>query len=289
MFYPIKIAFLSIFKELWINVLSVMTIATGLLLASMAFFIVHNINLATGKLPESFTITVFLKDDLSKEQTDKLLQVLRRNSAVSNLKYISREDALKELQVIMRDADEVLKGLEGNPLPASVEIHLKKESVSKVPVRELASEIKKIEGVDEVHYAEKFVASIQRIRKGTEAAGIALMTALSLGILFVCYSTVKILFYRKKDEMETLKLLGATRWFIRAPFIVEGGVIGASAGLLALAGAIALRYMVHGELAQYLPLLKSFVFPPETFSAIPLAGVLIGLAGAMIAIGRIRF
>ena len=286
--YTLKLAIESLWREKWINLLSVLTIGTGLALMALSFVLVHNIRAATGKLPERFSMTVFLSDGLTEDKAQGALLAMKLNPAVKGVKYISKENALKELQSLMKDSDYILEGLEENPLPASVEVALKKESVTEAGVKSLSREFSRIAGVENVSYGEKFISSIQAVKAGAEGVAMSLSAVLTLGVLFVCYSTVKILFYRKKDEIETLQLLGATRGFIRAPFVLEGGIIGLLAGLAALFSLSALRYAVSAKLSVYIPILASFSYPAQV-SYLPLTGLFVGIAGAFIAIGRLRF
>lgn len=287
--YLITSAFASILREKWINLLSVLTIATGLMIIATAVFVTHNAELATRNLPERLTVTVFLKNNLQEPEVQGIIGAVRRNPVVKDVLYISKEEALAELRGLIENADEILEGLNENPLPPSLEISLRPEAVTSVSVKQLAEDVRRQDGVDEVEYGEKVLASIQSIKSGVEAVGFSVIAALSVGIIFVCYSTVKILFYRKKDEIDTLQLLGATGCFIRTPFIIEGSVIGLLGGIIAAAGMYGLKYGIDANLASVVPLAKSLVFPPLYFAALPCAGLLIGLIGAVIAIGRMRF
>jgi cell division protein FtsX len=109
------------------------------------------------------------------------------------------------------------------------------------------------------------------------------------GIIFICYSTVKILFYRRKEEIETLKLLGATRGFIRTPFVIEGAVIGVVGGALSMVVVIAFYLTVFRQLSATLPIVRTVVFPGELFLPLPLIGLFLGITGSLIAMGRIKF
>jgi len=112
---------------------------------------------------------------------------------------------------------------------------------------------------------------------------------LSTGIIFVCYSTVKILFYRRAEEIETFKLLGATKGFIRTPFLIEGAVIGVCGGLLSLVGCFVLYYTFLLRLSTTMPVFKALLFPADLFLSLPVLGMLLGLVGAAIALGRLRY
>jgi len=116
-----------------------------------------------------------------------------------------------------------------------------------------------------------------------------LIAILSTGIVFVCYSTVKILFYRRKEEIETFKLLGATKGFIRTPFLIEGAVIGTAGGILGLLGIFAFYYLVILRLSVAMPIFKMILFPSDLFLPLPFIGMFLGITGAVIALGRLKY
>jgi cell division transport system permease protein len=287
--YPFRTAASGLWREKWINFLCTLTIASGLFLMSMAFLFVHNMGIATRELPDRFSVMVFLKEGLQVDAVKETVLAVRNREGVKTVRYISKEEALKELKIAMRDSDYVLEGLEENPLPASLELKLMSGEVTEYRVRKLASELKKLDGVDDVQYGAKMLSLIQRARTYSETIGAVLIAVLSTGVIFVCYSTVKILFYRKKPEIDTLKLLGATKWFIRSPFVIEGGALGLAAGVLSAIGMLSVYFLVYLRLARSFPMVKAVSLPPELLAAAPAAGLAIGVAGALIAIGRIRY
>jgi cell division transport system permease protein len=287
--YALKLASQSLLKEKWINLLSVITIAAGLLIISISFFTLYNIDIATKKLPEKFSMTIYLDNGLQKERLDTITDSLRKNRAVLSVRYISKDDAMKELKSYLKNSDYVLEGLEENPLPDSLEIKLRKDAVGQETAQQLARETLQLKGVTEVDYGEKFLSTLTAIKKGFKVIGLAFMVILSTGIIFVCYSTVKILFYRRTEEIETFKLLGATKGFIRTPFLIEGAVIGTAGGLLSLVGCFSLYYMVLLRLSSNMPIFKAILFPAHLFLPLPVIGMLLGITGATIALGRLRY
>lgn len=287
--YTFKTALSGLWREKWINLLSALTIASGLFIMTLTLIFFHNVDMATKRLPDNFAVAAFLDDGLPQAEIGKIVDAVKANASVREVKYISKEDALHELKALMKDSDYILDGLDANPLPASLEIRLKRESVSGDSVETLASALTKMKGVSDVQYGRKFLSVLQSLKRSSETVGALFIGILSAGMAFVCYSTVKILFYRKKDEMETLKFLGATRGFIRAPFVIEGGFIGLSGGLACSAGTLALQYLVFDRLIAYVPIARALSIPGELALYAPLAGLLIGMSGALIATGRIRF
>ncbi len=287
--YPFRVATRSILHERWINLLSILTIAAGILFTAITVLCLYNVDVATKKLPEKFSMMLYLKDNLSQEDLENIMNTTKKDDAVKAVKYIPKDKALEELKSTVKDTEYVLDGLDENPLPDSIEVKLKDEAVGPETAKKLTSDLMKINGINEIEYGEKFLASIYSLKVGMKSIGIIFVVIMSAGMIFVCYSTVKILFYRKNKELETYKLLGATRGFIRAPFIIEGAVIGFCGGFLSLVGILSLYYMVIFRLGQTIPLFNAIVFPINMSLSLPLAGLLIGITGAAIAIGRIRY
>jgi cell division transport system permease protein len=287
--YAFKIAARSIVHEKWINLLSILTIAAGLLFTAITILLVYNVDVATKRLPEKFSMMLYLNDNLSQEELKNIMNTTREDSAVETVKYISKDEALKELENSLKDIQYVLDGLGENPLADSIEVKLKNEAVQPETVKKLAEKLRGLEGVGGIEYGEKFLSSIYSIKVGMRTIGIIFVMIMSAGMIFICYSTVKILFYRKNQEIETYKLLGAKKGFIRAPFIIEGAVIGFSAGLLSFIGILSLYYTIILRLSLTIPIFKAIVFPIDIAIFLPLIGLIIGVVGAAIAIGRIRY
>ena len=287
--YHLKSALGGLWKEKWIHFLSVLSIAVGLFIITLGFIAVYNLHYLAVKLPERFSMTVYLKEGVPPDDVNKLLADLKANNHVQKASFISKDMALLELKKSLKDSEYLLEGLEENPLPASIEIKLGKDFVKTASVKQFAGELKEMAWVEEVQYGEEFLNSIQSVMSGAKAVGTVFLVALLAGIIFVCYSTVKILFYRKADEVETLKLLGATGWFIRAPFLLEGSIIGLGGGLFAgLAGFFVFELSLKG-FAGAMPVLRYFIVPAWAIYSLPAIGLAIGFAGALVALGRIRF
>jgi len=287
--YAFRLAIQSILHEKWINLLSMITIAVCFLIMAITALSVYNIDLATKTLPEKFSMMIYLKDNLSSEDSKNIINIVKKDTAIETVRFIPKDEAMKELKSFLKNTEYVLEGLDENPLPDSIEIKLKKEAVGPDSVKKLSERLKEIKGVSEVEYVEKFLSSLYSVKVGFKTLGMIFIIIISVGIIFVCYSTVKILFYRRNKEIETYKLLGATKGFIRAPFIIEGSVIGFSGGLLSLIGIVSLYYTIILRLSLTIPLFKSIIFPAHIALFLPLAGVTLGITGAAIAIGRLKY
>ena len=216
--YAFTLALQSMIREKWINILSVLSIASGLIIISLALFSVYNVDAATKSLPEKFSMILYLDKNIQKDKVDAAVNSLRKQSAVLSVRYIPKEEAMREMKAVLKNSSYVFDGLDENPLPDALEVKLKKDTVGQETVKKLADEAMRIKGVNEVDYADKFLSTLNYLKVGLKTIGIMLMVILSTGVVFVCYSTVKILFYRRKEEIETFKLLGATRGIHRNAF-----------------------------------------------------------------------
>jgi len=286
--YSFMSAFKSLAREKWINILSMLTVGSSLLIVTLAIFFLHNIELIANHLPERFSMMAYLKDPLSEDQTRDIMNSLRERPEVAGIRYISKDDAMLELKHALKDSKSLLEGLDENPLTPSIEIKLKKEFVTPENTSRISGEIGKIPGVDTIYYGEQIAEAIHLLKRSVRNISIIIFLTVSSGVVFVTYSTVKILFYRKKEEIEIIKLLGATGGFIRTPFLIEGGVIGLIGGVLGIIGAFVFYFAVTYRLSEVIPILKTLVFPFEIFIALPFIGIILGIIGSAIAIGRIR-
>ncbi len=289
--YSFRFALEGLKKEFWINLIASLSGATGLFIISIILLVFYNIHSATKRLPERFTVVLYLKDNLSTETIDTTIQALKNNQAVRSVRYIPKETALLELKKRLKDSSFLVEGLDENPLPDSIELRIKPEFVSPDKIKVLISELRAMNTIDEIDYGEDVIASIGIIKKAVERSGIGLSSVILIGVIFNFYTTIKILFYRRREEVETFKLLGASPGFIRAPFLIEGAIIGFSGGLIA-SGLAALLYQAFLFISTRFPIIGAFGLQPLEIwflMGLPFGGALLGMIGALLAIGRIRY
>lgn len=289
--YSFRFALESLKKEFLINLMAALSAGVGLFLVAIVILVFYNMNSITKKLPEKLTIILYLKDNTTKEQRERLLMELKENPRIKSVRLISKEQALDELKRKLKDSSFLMEGLDENPLPDSVEIRLRQEGFNEVAINSLLQELRARPEIEDIDYGKELMESMVVIKKLFENFGLAFFLIMVAGIIFNFYTTVKILFYRRKEEIETFKLLGASRGFIRAPFLIEGAVIGVAGGLMASL-AIAGLYQALEILSGKIPFISSFVLSaqiPYFIVALLLAGGLLGIAGAALSIGRIRY
>jgi cell division transport system permease protein len=287
--FTIKLALQSILNEKWINVLSIMTIGVVLFMLFAVLSAVYNIELMTKSLPEKLTVMVFLKGNTSGDSTKRLEKILQSDPRVKSVKFITKDEALEELKGTFKGGDHVIKGLAENPLFDSFEVKLSSGGSQMEDVKKFISKVRAIKEVDDVEYGESFLTSLYSLKKGLRMLGVSTAVAFTFAIVFICYSTIRILFYRRKDEIEIFKLLGATKNFIRAPFFIEGSVIGLAGGVVGAFMLLLLYRFVFKALLSNVAILSLIEVPPYLVYSLPPFGMTIGLAGAAFALGRLKY
>jgi cell division transport system permease protein len=289
--YCLQTAAKNLVLEKWINILTVLTIAAGFLILGTFILITLNMDLMIKRWSRGFGLVVYLKDNVNKNEEDLLNEYFKKDKDIVKVSYISKEAAFKELEKTLGSNISLLKGFKENPLPSSFELKLKSEALDPSRIQQKASQIKHLNGVEDVQYGEKWLASLNTMTKGLKIITFIIGSIIFTAVAFATYSTIKILFYRRMEEIETLKLLGATRGFIRLPFLLEGICVGILGGMLSLFGLLFIYTFSNARLIDFLPSLQGVtVFLPSiAYPLAPLVGAVMSLIGSFFAIGKIRY
>lgn len=281
----------SLWHEKWINLLAILSVSIGLSLVTAFIMLTVNMESVIQRWAKNFGLVVYLKENVSAEEAASLKNLFSQDNDIIEIKYISKELALKELRTTLGSNELVLEGLNENPLPSSYELTLKSNMLDPEFVRKKASLIQHMTGVEEVQYGEKWLSSLYTISKTMKVGALFVGGAIFIAITFITYSTIKIFFYRRKDEIETLKLLGATRIFIRLPFLLEGFIIGLLGGIVSSLVIFSIYSFTSLRVIEFLPSVRLFMasFPFQVYIIVPLAGAAVSVIGSFIAVGKIRY
>ena len=289
--YSLQTAFKSILRDKWINLLTILSISISLLILSAFVIITMNMDSLLKRWSRSFGLVVYLDESLNSEAEKTLKEFFQKDPDIIEVKYISKGEAVKELRLVLGSNAQIIDELQENPLPASFELKLRSELLDPAFVERKAAGIRNITGVEEVQYGEKWLSSLNTISRMMKLGATFLGTAIFIAIIFITYNTIKIFFYRRIDEIETLKLLGATRGFIRLPFLIEGLFIGIMGGIIGSLALFGIHSMILVKGAESLPAIRAMIitFPLEVYLSVPLAGAVMSFAGSLIAVGKIKY
>lgn len=279
-------AFSSIYRNTWLSLASVGTVAISLLILGISVLLVLNAGEFTRSLESGLEIRVFLKSDLDKDKIRDMEKEIKKMSGVSTADFISREEALEEMKKNLGDRKDLLEGLEeDNPLPDAFRV--KAQQAGDVP--DLAAGLEALEGVEQVNYGRGVVEKLLAVIKWVRLAGGGLMAVLGIAALMLISTTIRMSLYARRREIGIMKFLGATNWFVRFPFLLEGMLL----GLAGAAIASSLVYLGYISLVNRLNEALPFI-NPVTNQEIILAvvgglvglGVIIGALGSAFSISR---
>lgn len=262
------------------SVAAISTVAISLFF--LGFFVIVAIifNTKFGGLEAEANVNVYLKDGIKVEQTKVLQRKLVSMKEVESAQYVSKSEALKRFRQRMKDSPGLLDALSGNPLPASFEVKFKDEYKTPKSVDLLRSRLKNRGEVDEI-IGQEVVKRLFAIASVTRWIFISVIILLSFAAITLIVNAIRLAIFARRKEIEIMRLVGASNWFIRWPFIMEGML----AGLLGALAAMLLLVMANVQLFKRVEAIVPFMqfsVSQQTFWY-----VILGLFGTGIAIGAI--
>lgn len=264
----------NIKKNLMIHAMATGTIALSLLILGTVSCIFLNLNDFMKRVREEIGIILFLQDGLSQVQVQNLKEDISRIHEVDRIFYVSKEEALQRLKTQLKDQDDILEGLENNPLPASFEIKLRPKFQNLESAKILAQRLENIEGIDEVQYGEAWTEWLMNTIKLVQLVASVIFVLLFVLTTLIIFSTIRLTIYARRDELEIMKLIGATNLFIKMPFYIEGLLQGFIGGVISVSVLYAIYYLFTLKIESH----------PLSICFLPAPGVL-GIVGAGVALG----
>lgn len=288
-FYTVKQAFLQVLRNRAMSLASIFAITAMLLILSLFFILVINVNTAAQTIQQDYdSIEVYLKDDVTEEQADTIIDDLRTQDGVEDAYYKSKEDAMDEFKTRWGENGYLLNSLQDNPLPNSVVIMI--GDLEKAD--SLAQKAATYDGVEDVKFYKDTVDKLLGATKFVQIAAVVVMIFLIIVSIVVVSNTIKLTVFNRANEINIMKYVGATNWFIRGPFLAEGIIIGViSAGISIGLSALIYRQIVKTIGDQLLSVLSMPMVPVGflvyNFTWIFLAlGISIGACGSMISMRK---
>lgn len=284
--YFVKETFKSIRRNQFMSLASVSTVALSLLVLGIFMVMVFNTNHVAKFLETQVQISVYMSDSASKETltaTDKTLKAL---PGVTSVKAITKDEALERFKERLGGQTNLLDFIgDENPFPYSFEVHVDKPE----RISELAPKIDELEGVETAKFGQDVVENIFKLTKIMRIGGILLVLLLAMATLFIIVNTIRITVFARRREVTIMKYVGATDWFIRWPFLLEGMFLGFSGALVA-AFVITQAYgailsSVHATLA-FFPLLPAWPLLLYINITLIVIGTAIGAAGSSISLRK---
>lgn len=284
--YVIREAFISLRRNNWMTVASIGTVAVSLFVFGLFLIIVMNMNRMVFSLESQVQISVYLEDSVKSSQIKSLQEEIEDIQGIKDVNFVSKEEALERFKDRLGDQKFLLDALgDTNPLPNAFEVTVMHPDM----VKTAAEVISRLKGVEEAKYGQDVVEHLFDITRIIRLCGYAVMVVLALSALFFIANTIRLTVFARRKEIAIMKYVGATDWFIRWPFILEGMAMGFFGGLIAV---IVLRSVygiittkIYSTLA-FLPLIPMYPFLTYISILLLIGGMLIGAMGSTISIKR---
>lgn len=211
---------------------AITTVAITLFLVGLFSVIVYDVQGIINSVKSQVEIAVYLKDNISPELKEYIENEIKSWEEVSEVRYISKDQALERFKE-QNEGSDILKEIQGNPLPASFEIRLKDpEKVQQVALRFRDKDGNYIEGVDDVIYGQNYVEKLFSITTIAGTFTILVIVLLLVATVVLIFNTIRLSIHARRKEVEVMKLVGATNWFVRMPFLFEGFFEGFIGGVI---------------------------------------------------------
>jgi cell division transport system permease protein len=201
---------------------AITTVAITLFIVGFFIIIVFDIQGVLSSIKNQVEIAVYLKDNVTDELKTYLENEIKGWDEISQVNFVSKDQALEKFKK-ENEGSEILKEIQGNPLPASFELELKSpEKVEQVALRFMDKDGNFIEGVDEVIYGQNYVQKLFSITAIVGTIAFLIIVVLLLAAIVLIFNTIRLAIHARRKEIEVMKLVGATNWFVRLPFLFEG-------------------------------------------------------------------
>lgn len=283
--YFISEALKSLYRNRLLTFATIANVAICILILGAAVLLTLNASNIINNLESDVEIVAYIDKELSREEIDSLKTDVEKIAGVDTIFFVSKEEGLKNLQEKFGGLEYDLGStLEENPLRNSFAI----QAVDPHQVPAIAKKVEKLNGVYKVNYGQGVVEKLFQVTEWVRIVGIVAIILLTFGALFLISTTIRLAIFSRRKEIYLMKLIGATDWFVRLPFFLEGlflGSIGAIIAVLFLSiGYGSITGQAHTIL--FLPLVTDTEFLINIYVMLLGAGALLGIIATYFSLNK---
>ena len=288
--YLLREAWANIWTNRTTTVVAIFTTAFTLACVGVFLLLYVNLRAAAGWLQDDIKVMVYLSEGIAGSTVSDIEQQLRADRAVGALHFISKEQALGEFRAQFPSDSHLLEGLGQNPLPASFVVTLAPAFRSPDAVRRWAERVAAVAGVAKVDYNQDWLDALSTVIRSIEVVAIGVGLILSAAAVTIIANTIRLTLFARRDEIAILRLIGATKTFIRIPYLLEGAVLGALGSTCSLLMLKALYELFRQQMrttGRLRGLEQLTVFFPLSICLVLVAiGIILGCAGSFLSLRR---
>jgi cell division transport system permease protein len=276
-------------RNVTITLATVLTVAVSLALVGAGLMLRYGVANATQRWEGGIEFVVFMQPEATGEQVDAMQVDLDDNPSVDSYEFFDQEKAFEEFKTLFKDSPELIETVQPEILPSSYRVvPVEKDADA---IADLADQFETKAGVREVVLATETIKVIQQFSRRLSFIVVFVAGALLLAAGLLILNTIRMAMFARRREIEVMKLVGATNWFIRVPFMLEGLVQGVAGALLGVGALVLFKPFFEGMLdPEQIPLVSGFVVTSPQALVIYIGmifiGCLVGAVGAGIAVTR---
>ena len=277
----------SLFRNKTISIATIVNIVVTLTIYGIFLIIMNVIVTNVNDVESRLQLKVYLKDSITVEQQQAVKEAIESVEGISEVYYESKSEALKNFREQLKDYAWMIEGYDetNNPLPSSYVVKITSPEIS----YRIEEKLEGFEGIDDIGSDKVLVREVSKISSFIKVAWAVLSFILILVSLFLIMNTIKLTIYSRRKEIYIMKFVGATDWFVRWPFVIEGMILGAIGGVL----SIGIVYYVYSSIYKVLidKNLFSYLVSPN-FILIQLVihflsiGILVGIVGSIVSLRK---
>ena len=284
--YFIKETYKSIRRNGFMSFASISTVAVSLLVLGMFLMIFLNTNNLAQYLESQVQVSVYMQDSATDKELAAVKEKLTKMPGVVKVTQVSKQQALERFKKRLGDQEQLLNSLgKDNPFPNSFEVQV--DSPERIKV--LTPQLSQLPKVETAKFGQEVVEHLFQLTKILRFGGILLVVFLAMATLFIISNTIRLTVFSRRKEVIIMKYVGATDWFIRWPFLLEGMTLGFFGAVVAfiLINSIysGLLERIHATLA-FLPLLPTSPLLLYVDLFLLVAGTGIGALGSYISLRK---
>jgi cell division transport system permease protein len=288
--YFLREALRNFYRHRRINVVAILVVATGMFLVGGVALVYVNFRNFAAYWGSQVHMVIYLRDNLTPERLEVLRLALSQAPETASMEYTSKDQALQQLRTRLGEGARILEGLQTNPLPASFTVTIRDEFRRPELLRESVERYRQLPEVEDIDYGERWLERFHTLVWTLEIGVIGIGGIMGLAVMFIIATTVRLALYTRAEEIEIMQLVGATLWFIKFPFFLEGilhGVLGASL-------AVGLCYGLFSMLMTWVKPMGELFLDVSLFQFLPLpviasmllGGALLGGLGSLFSLRR---
>jgi cell division transport system permease protein len=272
-------------RNVLVTFAAISTVFISLFLLGGSLLVERQVRLMTGEWASKVEVSVFIREEASRAETQQLSETIHAIPEVERVYFESKQEAYQNFRELFRDEPSLVENVNPQALPESYRIKLEDPSKFEVIRARLAGEPAVAEVRDEQAVLKKLLAVTQVLRTGVMAVAIIMLLS-AAGLIG---NTVRMAVFARRKEIAIMKLVGATNWFIRVPFLIEGVVEGLLGGVVAVLAIFAMKFAFIDPLRGQIDFITAWVDTPEILFTVPIligAGVLIAALASLLAMRR---